>query len=120
MQSAGVLYELTSTPIVIDGEQIGELKLGARFDLTRYHLGGETVLLQAGRMVESSLPRATWPSIEASSAPSAASLWPNVRSGATMRRSWFCRFKTRVWAPDFSCWPCDRWMQRYVDLPPGG
>ncbi len=65
MQSAGVLYELTSTPIVIDGEQIGELKLGARFDLTRYHLGGETVLLQAGRVVESSLPRASWPSIEA-------------------------------------------------------
>jgi signal transduction histidine kinase len=65
MQNAGVLYELTSTPIVIDGEQIGELKLGARFDLTRYHLGGETVLLQDGHVVESSLPRATWPSIEA-------------------------------------------------------
>jgi signal transduction histidine kinase len=65
MQHAGVLYELTSTPIVIDGEQIGELKLGARFDLTRYHLGGETVLLQDGHVVESSLPRAAWPSIEA-------------------------------------------------------
>jgi signal transduction histidine kinase len=65
MQNAGVLYELTSTPIVIDGEQIGELKLGARFDLTRYHLGGETVLLQDGHVVESSLPRATSPSIEA-------------------------------------------------------
>jgi signal transduction histidine kinase len=65
MQIAGVLYELTSTPIVIDGEQIGELKLGARFDLTRYHLGGETVLLQDGHVVESSFPRAKWPSIEA-------------------------------------------------------
>ena len=64
MQSAGVLYELTSTPIVIDGEQIGELKLGARFDLSRYHLGGETVLLQDGRVMEASLPRATWASLE--------------------------------------------------------
>ncbi len=64
MQSGGVLYELTSTPIVIDGEQIGDLKLGARFDLSRYHLDGETVLLQGGHILEASLPRATWPALE--------------------------------------------------------
>ena len=64
MQIDGVLYELTSTPIVIDGEQIGELKLGAKFDLSRYHLGGETVLLQDGHVLEASLPRATWASLE--------------------------------------------------------
>ena len=34
-QQAGVPYEMTSTPIIIDGEQIGELKLGSRFDLSR-------------------------------------------------------------------------------------
>ncbi len=64
MQSGGVLYELTSTPITIDGEQIGELKLGAKFDLSLYHLGGETVLLQDGHILDASLPRATWPSVE--------------------------------------------------------
>ncbi len=64
MQSGGALYELTSTPIVIGGEQIGELKLGARFDLSLYHLGGETVLLQNGHILDASLPRATWASLE--------------------------------------------------------
>jgi len=64
MQSDGVLYDLTSAPIAIDGEQIGELKLGAKFDLSRYHLGGETILLQNGHVLESSLPRATWTSLE--------------------------------------------------------
>jgi signal transduction histidine kinase len=63
-QDAGVPYETTSTPISIEGEQIGELKLGAKFDLSRYHLGGETVLLRAGRVLESSLPRAAWPELE--------------------------------------------------------
>ncbi len=64
MQSGGALYELTSTPILIDGEQIGDLKLGARFDLGIYHLGGETVLLENGRILQASLPRATWASLE--------------------------------------------------------
>jgi signal transduction histidine kinase len=64
MQTGGVLYELTSTPIVIDGAQIGELKLGAKFDLSLYHLGGETVLLKDGRVLQASVPRATWASLE--------------------------------------------------------
>jgi signal transduction histidine kinase len=64
MQSGGVLYELTSTPIVIGGEQIGELKLGAKFDLSLYHLGGETVLLQNGKVLEATVPGATWGSLE--------------------------------------------------------
>jgi len=64
MQSGGVLYELTSTPIVIGGEQVGELKLGAKFDLSLYHLGGETVLLQNGKVLEATLPRAAWGSLE--------------------------------------------------------
>ena len=64
MQSAGGLYELTSTPIIIDGEQIGALKLGAKFDLSLYHLGGDTILLQEGRILEASVPRAGWASLE--------------------------------------------------------
>ena len=64
MQSGGSLYELTSTPIIIDGEQIGSLKLGARFDLSLYHLGGETVLLQNGHVLDASLPRNLWTLLE--------------------------------------------------------
>ena len=64
MQSGGVVYELTSTPIDIAGEQIGELKLGAKFDLKRYHLGGETALLQDGRIVQATIPAAAWKALE--------------------------------------------------------
>ncbi len=64
MQNGGVLYELTSTPINIEGEQIGQLKLGAKFDLSRYHLGGDTVLLQNGHILQASVPPATWTSLE--------------------------------------------------------
>ncbi len=76
MQSGGIVYELTSTPIAIAGEQIGELKLGAKFDLTRYHLGGETALLaerpdpsghhsavrlgSAGKRAALGMPATTW------------------------------------------------------------
>jgi signal transduction histidine kinase len=64
MQSGEIVYELTSTPIAIAGEQIGELKLGARFDLRRYHLGGETVLLRGGRILQSTIPRVEWDGLE--------------------------------------------------------
>jgi signal transduction histidine kinase len=64
LESPGVLYELTSTPISISGDEFGELKLGARFDLSRYHLGGETVLLRDGKVIQSSLPRDSWPWLE--------------------------------------------------------
>ena len=64
MLSGGVVYELTSTPIDIAGEQIGELKLGARFDLKRYHLGGETALLQNGRILQATIPPAAWGVLE--------------------------------------------------------
>ncbi len=64
MQSGGIVYELTSTPIAIGGEQIGELKLGARFDLTRYHLGGETMLLENGRILQATIPPAAWGTLE--------------------------------------------------------
>jgi signal transduction histidine kinase len=64
VQNGGIVYELTSTPIDIAGEQIGELKLGAKFDLSRYHLGGETVLLQNGRILQATSPQAGWGALE--------------------------------------------------------
>ncbi len=64
MQSGGIVYELTSTPIAIGGEQIGELKLGAKFDLSRYHLGGETALFENGRILQATIPPAGWGALE--------------------------------------------------------
>ncbi len=64
IEAGGALYELTSTPISIDGEPIGDLKLGTRFNLSRYHFGGETVLLRDGHIVRSSIPVSAWPAIE--------------------------------------------------------
>ena len=61
----GVLYELSSTPIAIAGEQIGELKLGARFEVSRYQVSGETALLRDGRIVRATMPPNTWTAMEA-------------------------------------------------------
>jgi signal transduction histidine kinase len=63
-QNAAVPYEMTSTPIIVGGEQAGELQLGARFDVSRYHLGGDVALLDDGRIIESSLPRTGWTTLE--------------------------------------------------------
>lgn len=59
-----VPYETTSTPIIVGGAETGELQLGSRFDLNRYHLGGDTVLLHNRRIVESSVPRSAWNELE--------------------------------------------------------
>ena len=64
IEAEGTLYELTSTPISIAGEQIGDLKLGSRFNLSRYHFGGETALLRDGRIVRASVPVGAWPALE--------------------------------------------------------
>ena len=65
LDSGGVLYELTATPIAMGGEQIGELRLGSQFDLSRYHLAGETALLRNGRVLRATLPAGAWPALEA-------------------------------------------------------
>jgi len=62
----GAPYELGSIPITIAGEQTGELKFGGKFDLNRYHLGGETVLLHDGRILRANIPRGDWAALEAS------------------------------------------------------
>ena len=64
VEAGGALYELTSTPITIEGDQIGDLKLGSRFDLDRYHFGGETALLRDGHIVRASVPVSAWPALE--------------------------------------------------------
>lgn len=61
IETGDAIYELSSTPISIDGEQIGDLKLGSQFDLDRYHFGGETVLLRGGAIIRATAPASSWP-----------------------------------------------------------
>jgi signal transduction histidine kinase len=64
VDAGGVLYELTTTPIALGGEQIGELRLGDKFDLTRYHLSGDTALLHNGHVLRATFPSSAWPELE--------------------------------------------------------
>ncbi len=60
----GAPYELSSVPVTIAGEQTGELKFGSKFDVSRYHLGGETALLRDGRILSATITPAAWQSLE--------------------------------------------------------
>jgi signal transduction histidine kinase len=57
---SGEVYELSTTPITVGGEQIGNLRLGRAFDLSRYQLGGETALLRDGRILRATVPEGRW------------------------------------------------------------
>jgi len=62
--ASGALYDLTATPITIDGEQIGMLRLGNLFDLSRHQLSGDAALLRDGHILRATLPQASWPAVE--------------------------------------------------------
>jgi len=64
IETGDAIYELSSTPISIDGEQIGDLKLGNRFDLGHYHFDGETVLLRDGKIIRATARASSWPTWE--------------------------------------------------------
>lgn len=57
---SGEVYELSTTPIIIGGEEIGNLRLGRMFDLRRYQLGGDTALLRDGRILRATFPQGRW------------------------------------------------------------
>ncbi|HWB87211.1 MAG TPA: ATP-binding protein [Bryobacteraceae bacterium] len=54
------LYELAAVPMQVTGDQTGHLWLGSRFDLNRYELTGDLVLLHNGRIVRSTIANAQW------------------------------------------------------------
>ena len=64
VETGGVLYEITTTPISLGSEQSGNLRLGSEFDLRKRPLAGDSALLRNGRVVRSTLPASEWKSIE--------------------------------------------------------
>ena len=64
VDAEGILYQLTTTPINIGDEQVGNLRLGSQFDLSRFHLAGDIALLHNGHIVRGTFPPSTWASLE--------------------------------------------------------
>jgi signal transduction histidine kinase len=60
----GVLYQLETVPIDMAGEQAGSLVLGTRFELDRYQLTGDAVLLRGDTLVLSTFAAPTHTAIE--------------------------------------------------------
>jgi signal transduction histidine kinase len=53
----GLLYELEPVPINLNGEPIGRLAVGKRFDLSLLDAIGDIALIDHGRLVRSTLPQ---------------------------------------------------------------
>ena len=60
----GVLYELETVPISLDGQPIGYLSLGKRFDLALLNSIGDVALTYRGRLLRSTLPLTVHQQIE--------------------------------------------------------
>src|SRR6266852_895476 len=54
----GLLYELEPVPINLNGEPIGRLAVGKRFDLSLLDAIGDIALIDHGRLIRSTLPQA--------------------------------------------------------------
>jgi signal transduction histidine kinase len=52
----GILYQLETVPISINGETMGALTLGTKFGLNQYPLAGDAVLLDGGKLTLSTFP----------------------------------------------------------------
>jgi len=62
----GMLYDLSTVPVTIGGEQIGDLRLGMLFDIGhyRYQVGGDAVLMHGGNILRSTFGAGMWPALE--------------------------------------------------------
>ena len=57
VEVSGLLYELEPVPINLNGEPIGHLAVGKRFDLSLLDAIGDIALIHQGRLVRSTLPQ---------------------------------------------------------------
>jgi signal transduction histidine kinase len=64
VEVGGLLYELEPVPINLNGEPIGRLAVGKRFDLSLLDAIGDIALIEHGRLVRSTLPQPLHTQIE--------------------------------------------------------
>jgi len=64
VEFGGLVFELSTVPIGIDGEQIASLRLGSEFDLGRYKSAGEAALFRNGRILRATFPSSQWAAME--------------------------------------------------------
>ncbi len=64
MELGGSVYEVSTAPIGIDGEQIASLRLGSEFDLGRYKSTGEAALFRDGRILRATFASSQWSAVE--------------------------------------------------------
>lgn len=64
MELGGLVYEVSTVPIAVGGDQIASLRLGSEFDLGRYKSTGETALFRDGRILRATFPSAQWAGVE--------------------------------------------------------
>lgn len=60
----GAVMRVSTVPIVLDGDQVASLRLGAEFDLKSYQSDGEAALFRGGRILSASFPRSQWALVE--------------------------------------------------------
>jgi signal transduction histidine kinase len=60
----GAVMRVSTVPIVLDGDQIASLRLGAEFDLQGYQGEGEAALFRDGRILRATFPRSQWTLVE--------------------------------------------------------
>ena len=64
MQFQGTLYDLSTVAVMEGDDQIGELRLGSRFDIGRYRLDGDAALIRGGNILQSTFLMGQWPALE--------------------------------------------------------
>ena len=57
-EAGGTLYEVEHVPINLDGQPIGRLVVGKKFDLKLFNAIGDTAVIRHGRLLRSTLPEA--------------------------------------------------------------
>ncbi|SPE29181.1 putative Histidine kinase [Candidatus Sulfopaludibacter sp. SbA3] len=64
MELGGLVYEVSTVPVALDGDQIASLRLGSEFDLGRYKGSGEAALFRDGKILRATFPSAQWAGVE--------------------------------------------------------
>jgi signal transduction histidine kinase len=65
MDFEGVLYDFSSIPVSLAaGQQVGKLQMASKFDVGRYQVGGDAVLMRGSHILQSTFAKSEWQNVE--------------------------------------------------------